>query len=238
MTFDPHRRKLLHGTLATVTLAACRPPGVKHDPGATTPAPIDSTTSVQDTLPIDGPGDGSLLDTGWADTGVSPPACSATTPFAEGPYFLSDAPDRTDLRSGVTLSGTLFTLYLTVRSDRDCTPLAGAIIELWHCDPDGDYDMTSSDMLFRCRVRTDFAGQVALTTYKPVPYELDGEDRWMPAHFHLKAYAARHEALTTQLRFTGDPHDDGSLPTSLMMTPTVHADGSESAAYTLTLEAT
>lgn len=231
----PTRRDLLHGALASATLAAC---GDRATPWHPAPHPPD-TGSPGPLLqpggrPIDGETDGPLLDTGWADTAVAPPSCTTTTPFAEGPYFLSDAPDRTDLRAAAASTGTAFTLALQVRSEVDCLPMPGALVELWHCDPDGDYDMESADMRFRCRVRTDFTGRVTLTTYRPVPYPLD-DGRWMPAHFHLKVFAAGHTALTTQLRFTGDPHDDGSLPTSLMLTPTVQADGSELAEYTLTL---
>ena len=237
MSTPSTRRSLLHGALASATLAACGASGKREQtPGLSLSGDSGSPgRALSDGTAIDGPGDGSLLDTGWADTAATPPACSTTTPFAEGPYFLSDAPDRSDLRSVATTVGTTFTLLLTVRSEGDCGPLAGAVVELWHCDPDGDYDMTTDDMQFRCRVRSDFAGQVVLTTYKPVPYELDGEGRWMPAHFHMKVYAAGHRPLTTQLRFTGDPYDDGTLPTSLMMTPTVNADGSETASFTVTL---
>ena len=238
MIQPPTRRSVLHGAWATVTLAACGE-RARESRASSLPAgepPGQTGTGLPSGgVAVDGPGDGSLLDTGWADTGIAPPTCSVTSPFAEGPYFLSDAPDRSDLRAAASSAGTDFTLELTIRSEVDCIPLAGAIVELWHCDPDGDYDMTTDDMMFRCRVRTDFAGRVVLTTYKPVPYPLEGEDRWMPAHFHLKVFAAGHNALTTQLRFVGDPYDDGTLPTSLMLTSIPQADGSEAAAYTITL---
>jgi len=234
------RRHLLEGALASAALTACR--GTDGPKASPTPGYDDGHDVIHTQMrprdpgtdPVDGHTEGPLVDTGWDDTGVAPDACNTTDPFAEGPYFRSSAPNRTDLRVSGD-GGTVFHLTLEVRSSADCLPLPGAVIELWHCNPDGDYDMTTSDLNYRCRVRTDFAGQVVLTTYKPVPYPLD-DTRWMPRHFHLKVAAAGHDSLTTQLRFTGDPYDDGTLPTSLMMTPTVHSDGSESAVFVLVLD--
>ena len=234
------RRELLGGALASAAVTACR--GRDGPPARPTPSyddgheVIHTPTSPPDSEPslADGDAEGPLVDTGWSDTGVAPDTCDATDPFAEGPYFRSDAPDRTDLRVSED-SGTVFHLVLEVRSGADCLPLPGAVVELWHCNPDGDYDMSTSELQYRCRVRTDFAGQVELTTYKPVAYPLD-DSRWMPRHFHLKVAAAGHDSLTTQLRFTGDPYDDGTLPADLMMTPILQSDGSERVQFVLVLD--
>ncbi len=236
------RRALLEGAFASAALTACRTPDAPD--GSPTPGYDDGhdvihtqmgppNASPQGDL-VDDPTEGPIVDTGWEDTGVAPDACSTTTPFAEGPYFRSSAPDRTDLRVSSD-DGTVFHLTLVVRSAADCLPLPGALIELWHCNPDGDYDMATSDLNYRCRLRTDFAGEVTLTTFKPVAYPLD-DIRWMPRHFHLKVAAAGHDSLTTQLRFTDDPYDDGTLPASLMLTPTPLADGSESTTFVLVLD--
>ncbi|MGW1269348.1 intradiol ring-cleavage dioxygenase, partial [Streptomyces sp. NPDC002491] len=60
------------------------------------------------------------------------------TSVTEGPYYLDGALVRKDITEGK--SGVPLTLRLTVVDATDgCTPVAGAAVEIWHCDAWGYY---------------------------------------------------------------------------------------------------
>jgi protocatechuate 3,4-dioxygenase beta subunit len=126
------------------------------------------------------------------------PACGDAEPTlrqTEGPYFTPSSPERTNLREP-DVPGEPFVLTGLVLST-GCVPLAGAIVDLWHCDGRGDYDNEG----FRCRGHqlTDTAGRWRFETVRPGLYT--GRTR----HFHLKAHAPGKRLLTTQLYFPGEP---------------------------------
>lgn len=67
---------------------------------------------------------------------ISDNYCVLTSRQVEGPFFFP-APDRRNLvedRKGVPLS-----LKFQVISHPDCTPVPGAVVEIWHCDAEGTY---------------------------------------------------------------------------------------------------
>ena len=80
--------------------------------------------------------------------------CRTTAANIEGPFYITDAPERNNFRlwedEGVAVS-------LTGRVvEGDCSSaLDGAIIEFWHANPSGDYDNDSPDMRYRgaCKLR-------------------------------------------------------------------------------------
>ena len=142
----------------------------------------------------------------YTDDGPFPDAetCQATAADVEGPYYLPDAPERSDLDlygdagTPLEISGRVY--------DAGCAaPLAGAVLELWHADPDGDYDNTSEELRYRCRITTDAEGRYTLRTLLPGRY-LNGS-AYRPRHIHLKVTDPDGSArLTTQLYFEGDPY--------------------------------
>jgi protocatechuate 3,4-dioxygenase beta subunit len=73
------------------------------------------------------------------------PACVATPAQTEGPYFVDERLQRSDIRvdpaDGSTKQGVPLTLRLSVSSISGgaCRPLAGAIVDIWHCDALGVY---------------------------------------------------------------------------------------------------
>src|SRR6266542_1880879 len=73
------------------------------------------------------------------------PSCIARPEQTEGPYFVDERLNRSDIRSdpseGVLKPGAPLLLALAVARvrGRGCTPLAGAQVDLWHCDADGTY---------------------------------------------------------------------------------------------------
>ncbi len=134
-----------------------------------------------------------------AATNVPPtPACEdddhATPRQTEGPYFKSKSPQRQVLRDP-GLAGIPLTLRGIVMSTA-CVPIAGAKLDFWQADDEGDYDH------WKYRLRghqfTDAAGRYSLETIQPGLYF--GRTR----HIHVKVQAPQSPVLTTQLYFPGE----------------------------------
>lgn len=103
------------------------------------------------------------------------------TPWDEiGPFYKPDAPVRSRIGKGYVLSGT-------VRSSADCSPIAGARIEVWQTGPDGNYDDAH-----RATIIADKRGRYRLQTSFPPGYER------RPSHIHILVDAKGYEGLITQ----------------------------------------
>src|ERR671911_114225 len=80
-----------------------------------------------------------------SSTGGKLPACIVTPKQTEGPFFVDERLKRSDIRldpsDGSVKSGV--PLHLTLRVSAvgaaACTPLSGAIVDLWQCDAVGVY---------------------------------------------------------------------------------------------------
>jgi protocatechuate 3,4-dioxygenase beta subunit len=142
------------------------------------------------------------------------PAChdgdEPTIAETEGPFFKPRSPQRSDLREPGTegKAAELFGYVLT----RACRPIAGALIDLWHADSNGDYDNTG----FRLRghVFTDTDGCFAFRTIMPGLYP--GRTR----HYHVKVQApGQSRVLTTQFYFPNERRNrtDGLFRRELVM---------------------
>lgn len=72
------------------------------------------------------------------DAAAQPAACLLTPALTEGPFYIDQALVRSDIRDG--RPGQLLRLrLLVVDTDRGCTPVAGALASIWHCDAGGSY---------------------------------------------------------------------------------------------------
>src|SRR5262245_45951435 len=77
--------------------------------------------------------------------GAAGPSCVARPQQTAGPYFVDEHLQRADIRSdpasGNVLPGVPLALTLRVsRMSADgCSPLAGAQVDIWHCDVHGVY---------------------------------------------------------------------------------------------------
>lgn len=231
MSTDASRREVLWGAAATLGAGGC----ALGTPDADAERATLQTDPSGTVLPHSVSSVARGIDTGaaWDDTGVATPACWDTTSFAEGPYYREDAPARTDLRTAGE-DGTTLHLHGCVRGLPTCERLADALVELWHADQTGEYDMDTAVMHYRTAVRTGFDGEFLLTTLRPPSYEVDG-GRIMPQHFHLRISAVGFTTLVTQLRFADDEDRDPSFPAQLEVSPATAADGSQSASFEFVL---
>jgi protocatechuate 3,4-dioxygenase beta subunit len=151
---------------------------------------------------------------GWytAAPGARASGCIVRPEQMEGPYFVDGMLDRSDIRAdpdtGEVKAGTplLLTLAVSTVRDRACTPLAGAHVDVWHCDAlgiysgvkDPQFDTTDHHYL-RGWQRTGEKGEARFRTIYP---------GWYPGravHIHFKVRtdpsADRGRVFTSQLYF-------------------------------------
>ncbi|GHM98661.1 hypothetical protein WSM22_01510 [Cytophagales bacterium WSM2-2] len=148
-------------------------------------------------------------------------SCTVSPSETDGPYPLytsrGSSIQRVDITDGKT--GLLLNMTITVKNTKNsCAPLAGVVVDIWHCDKDGYYsgyagqngylgtkDYTGFTFL-RGRQTTDSNGQVKFTTIYPGWYV------GRMTHIHVQIYTAANSAnsngndsvITTQIAFPDD----------------------------------
>ncbi|RZS32501.1 protocatechuate 3,4-dioxygenase beta subunit [Herbihabitans rhizosphaerae] len=154
---------------------------------------------------------------------LSRPAAAATKPMGihhlncvvrpeqmEGPYFVDEKLNRSDIRSdpsdGTMRPGTLFTLNLDIQEivDGDCRPIKGAVVDTWQCDALGVYsDVADQGTVGKKYLRgyqvTDENGKVQFVTILPGWYQ------GRAVHHHIKVRTTGTDGkpyeFTSQLYF-------------------------------------
>ncbi len=134
-------------------------------------------------------------------------SCTQTSSETAGPFPTKNPSSlqRTDIRSDQT--GIDLDVEITILDENSgCIPLENAIVDIWHCDKDGNYSeyggtgMQSSDYtnvhFLRGRQITDSNGKVAFTTIFPGWYN------GRATHIHVHVYDANgNSLLVTQIAF-------------------------------------
>ena len=132
----------------------------------------------------------------------------------EGPYFVDDMPNRSDIRSdtsnGLIQEGVplrlVFNVYDVNDSDGDgtgpCTPLKDAKVDIWHANSQGVYSgvqeagTTENDFL-RGYQMTDDNGTVQFTTIYPGWYE----GRAIHIHVKVRTFEGTNKTLEWTSQF-------------------------------------
>lgn len=140
--------------------------------------------------------------------GAFPNRCAPTEPDIQGPFYAAGAPRRT-LLAASTEKGERLRIRGRVLAADCTTPLAGALLDVWQADADGNYHDAAEQYRLRAQILTDTRGRYEFETIRPGNYRLEGG--WRPAHIHFTVSAPDHRPVTTQLYFRGDrylaPHD-------------------------------
>lgn len=146
--------------------------------------------------------------------------CVPVTPqVTEGPYWVDEKLFRSDIRTdpdtGVARAGVPLTLTINVvnESGSTCTPLAGAYVDVWHCDAIGIYSdepayspgggtgtvVTKGQKFLRGYQITDDSGQVQFTTIYPGWYS----GRTIHIHVRVRTYSGSTllDTFTSQVFF-------------------------------------
>ncbi|GAB3571947.1 hypothetical protein GCM10027578_31110 [Spirosoma luteolum] len=142
--------------------------------------------------------------------GSSASNCTVSPSETEGP-FPTKVPAsfvRKDIRDDRT--GVAFTMNITIKNNNNsCAALAGALVDVWHCDKDGYYseyggsgmqsvNFQNVDFL-RGRQTSDANGLVSFTSIFPGWYS------GRAPHIHVHIYnAAGKSLLVTQIAFPYD----------------------------------
>ena len=152
----------------------------------------------------------------FEETGV----CALTTEALSGPYFVDGAPLRRDIREG--RPGANLQLRLKVADASGCAPIAGARVEVWHCDALGVYSgYTDADpdriplarpdrampprdeqRFLRGAQWSDADGLVEFRTIVPGWYAPRVQ------HVHVRVLVEERAALTAQLYFPDELLDE------------------------------
>lgn len=126
-----------------------------------------------------------------------------TTNDILGPFYRPNAPFTNDITFNglkgirIQLKGTAY--------QPDCkTPLKNTLVEIWHCDADGNYDNDSDLFKHRASFLTKDDGQYDFLTILPGKY-LNGK-LYRPAHIHFRVSSPNYKELISQIYFKGDPH--------------------------------
>jgi protocatechuate 3,4-dioxygenase beta subunit len=141
--------------------------------------------------------------------GAQAPECVVRPQQTEGPFYVDERLERSDIRSdprsGEIRPGVPLAVAFAVSAIRGggCAPLAGAVVDVWHCDALGAYSdvggATAGQKFLRGHQLTDAAGTAKFTTIYPGAYP----GRAVHIHFKVRtgASSARGHEFTSQLYF-------------------------------------
>jgi protocatechuate 3,4-dioxygenase beta subunit len=148
----------------------------------------------------------------------------ATESTVTGPFHVVDSPPR-ELGEDISLPGTgepcLVTGQVTGPAGE---PVPGAVIDVWHADAEGFYDVQRPDPaaagslrgLFTADAEGRFWFRTVVPRYYPIPVDgpvgrlLEAMARhpYRPAHIHFMVKAPGYAALTTHLFVDDSPYLD------------------------------
>jgi hydroxyquinol 1,2-dioxygenase len=145
----------------------------------------------------------------------------ATPTTVLGPFFVENAPE---LPLGAEVAPAEKGERLHVSGEVASVggaPIEGALIDIWHSDEDGFYDVQKPDAApLRARFRTDAGGKFHFWTTTPTAYPVPGDGPvgamlrstgghlMRPAHLHFMITAPGHETLVTHVFAEGDAYLD------------------------------
>jgi protocatechuate 3,4-dioxygenase beta subunit len=179
------------GAIGAAVLAACsKTPKTSAAAGSTPTSPTPSTPTGPTTTPAQ-------LN------------CVVTPEKTEGPYFVDERLNRSDIRpdpsTGEISAGA--PLLINVRvwkvDGQACNPLEGAQVDLWHADASGSYSdvgQTQGQKFLRGYQLTDAGGIARFTTVYPGWYQ----GRAVHIHFKVRTFSGgqRSSEFTSQWFFT------------------------------------
>jgi protocatechuate 3,4-dioxygenase beta subunit len=192
----------LFGTAGgALVLAACTP--AAQPTAASTPLPPEGATAVSPTVQAEAAAESATAVA--LNESLSVPACVVRPETTGGPYYVDLDLIRSDVREGKEGAPLVLTFNVSEVGNSTCTPLEGALVEIWHCDAQGVYSGvqdpgfdTSNEIWLRGGQLTDAGGVATFTTIYP---------GWYPSrtpHIHFKIHPTEALVFTSQLFFPDD----------------------------------
>lgn len=198
------------GVMSAAMLAGCAPgssPTRTSIPATLSPSTLAPTTAtLQPTATV------AQVVAQATPNPVVLPTCIVRPALTEGPYFVDEQLNRVDIRSdpgdGLMKDGAPLALTFRVSQidGNGCTPLAGAFLDIWHCDAAGLYsDVTDRSFntlgqkFLRGYQVTDDTGLAQFTTIYPGWYA----GRTVHIHFKIRNELTANSSydFTSQLFF-------------------------------------
>jgi len=155
---------------------------------------------------------GSVINASPLSPILAQQTCVVKPQLTEGPYFVDEKLNRSDVRTdptdGAIKAGSLLVLTINVTrlNSGICTPLTGAYVDIWHCDALGIYSdvsdpsfNTKGQKFLRGYQVTDGNGSVQFKTIYPGWYS----GRAVHIHFKIRQFTGSQTAyeFTSQLFF-------------------------------------
>jgi protocatechuate 3,4-dioxygenase beta subunit len=139
------------------------------------------------------------------------PSCVVVPELTEGPYYVNENLDRSDIRvdtsDGSVSEGAVLTLDWVVSQvdGNACIPLEGVLVDVWHCDAAGNYSDVAGEQghdYLRGYQHTDASGKARIVTVYPGWYS----GRAVHIHFKIRTDATAPSGFefTSQLFFDDD----------------------------------
>jgi protocatechuate 3,4-dioxygenase beta subunit len=136
------------------------------------------------------------------------PSCVVVPELTEGPYYVDEHLERSDIRpdtsDGSVSEGALLRLDWVVSQvdGNACIPLEGVLVDVWHCDALGNYSDVGNEAghdYLRGYQHTDANGLASITTVYPGWYQ----GRAVHIHFKIRTDPAASSGFvfTSQLFF-------------------------------------
>ena len=134
-------------------------------------------------------------------------SCDLSPSETKGPFPIKTPTDLVRANIVSDRQGIALLVTLTIQSqDDDCAPLEGVLVDIWHCDSDGNYSEYGGTQMqntnysnvhfLRGRQSTDANGQVSFITIYP---------GWYPSrapHIHVEVLDSNENSLlVTQIAF-------------------------------------
>jgi protocatechuate 3,4-dioxygenase beta subunit len=136
--------------------------------------------------------------------------CIVRPALTEGPYFVDEKLNRTDIRTdpttGVVSAGLPLVIQFIVTGlgGGNCSPVPNAYVDIWHCDAAGTYsDVTGAvgRKFLRGYQVTNSNGAATFTTIYPGWYS----GRAVHIHFKIRLYAGSQKTYEFTSQFFFDP---------------------------------
>jgi hydroxyquinol 1,2-dioxygenase len=178
-----------------------------------------------------------------------PPGCTESTVF--GPFHVEGAPvyeNGADISNGAI--GEPCLVRGTVK-DRDGTPIAGAVLEVWQADAEGNYDVQYPDLeahrgrgILTSRQDGGFEFRTIVAVAYPIPEDgpvgellrATGRHPWRPAHLHFMITADNYQTLVTHVFRSGDQYLDSDAVFGVRQTLVADWIKQPDGGYTLTYD--
>lgn len=190
-----NRREMLAlmGSAALVGIVGC---DSGSNSGSPSPTGTAASTAAAGTSPT------------ATSTAAATVACVVRPEQTEGPYFVDEKLERSDIRSdpsdGSVRAGVPLQLVFNVyqMSGSGCVPLAGALVDVWQCDAAGvysDVQGSAGKKFLRGYQTTNAQGVARFTTIIPGWYQ----GRTVHTHFKIRTNPTSGRGLefTSQLFF-------------------------------------